>query len=195
MEGNVAGILLAAGFGRRFDPSGQLNKLMAPMRDGQPVAWHSARAMCTALPQTYAVVRNGDDALAALLREAGCELIIVPAARDGMGPALAGAIAAIDIPTTGWVVGLADMPWVWPHTIRHIAAAIATPDTIVAPQYSEQRGNPVGFGIAHGDALRALTGDKGARDLLQHYPVTLLQTDDPGVLRDVDAPADIAVAL
>ena len=39
------GILLAAGYGRRFDPEGRQDKLLASMADGRPVLWHSARAL------------------------------------------------------------------------------------------------------------------------------------------------------
>ena len=45
-----------------------------------------------------------------------------------------------------------------------------------------------------GDALAALTGDAGARDLLRAEAgaLELLDLDDPGVVRDVDTPADLA---
>ena len=37
------GILLAAGFGRRFDAAGQRNKLLEMLPGGRSVAWRSAR--------------------------------------------------------------------------------------------------------------------------------------------------------
>lgn len=194
----VTGILLAAGFGRRFDPTGRDSKLLARLPDGQPVAWHSARAMLASLPETYAIVRTDDDALAEVLRAAGCTVVAVPEARDGMGHALAGGIAATPLPASGWVVGLADMPWIRPETIQAITTSLAcgtgTPEQagrIVVPRYRQQRGHPVAFAASHGPALRALTGDEGARTLLQQHAVTWMEVDDPGVLRDIDTPADL----
>jgi molybdenum cofactor cytidylyltransferase len=197
----VTGILLAAGFGRRFDPDGHSNKLLAPLADGRPVAWHSAQAMLSALPETYAVVRDADDALADVLRSAGCIVIAVPAARDGMGYALAGGIAHSPPPASGWMVGLADMPWITPDTMQAMTASLACgtgtepqATRIVVPRYQGERGHPVGFATAHGPALRALTGDEGARTLLQQHPLTWMEIDDPGVLRDVDTPADLGIS-
>ncbi len=37
------GVLLAAGFGRRFDADGQRNKLLEKLPDGRTIAWRSAR--------------------------------------------------------------------------------------------------------------------------------------------------------
>ena len=50
------------------------------------------------------------------------------------------------------------------------------------------------FGADHLPALAALTGDHGARDLLQRVAVNLLPVDDAGVLLDIDTPADLAAA-
>jgi molybdenum cofactor cytidylyltransferase len=56
-----------------------------------------------------------------------------------------------------------------------------------------ERGHPVGFSAAHRDALMTLSGDEGARSLVAHGGVELVRidVDDPGVLRDVDAPGDL----
>jgi molybdenum cofactor cytidylyltransferase len=53
------------------------------------------------------------------------------------------------------------------------------------------RGHPVGFALHHYDALAALDGDTGARALFASAPVQLLDVDDPGIVRDVDTPADL----
>jgi molybdenum cofactor cytidylyltransferase len=39
--------------------------------------------------------------------------------------------------------------------------------------------------------LAALSGDEGARRLLKGPGLQLVPVDDPGVLRDVDTPADL----
>jgi molybdenum cofactor cytidylyltransferase len=52
----------------------------------------------------------------------------------------------------------------------------------------------VGFGAACGAALVALADDVGARSLLAAHADALVRidVDDPGVLRDVDTPRDLA---
>lgn len=82
------GILLAAGFGRRFDPAGTRNKLLETLPDGRTVAWRSARTLAAALPASIAVVRPGHPELAEELRRGGCRVVEAPEADAGMGAAL-----------------------------------------------------------------------------------------------------------
>lgn len=188
------GILLAAGFGTRFDPSGAQNKLLATLEDGPerglPVAFVAARRLRAALPRVIAITRRDAPALAEWLARAGCEVIETADAKQGMGATLAAAIRATPSPN-GWLVALADMPRIAPATIQAIALALDGPHSIVAPVYQGQRGHPVAFGSAHGAALAALDGDSGARLLLSTQPVITLDTHDGGILRDVDTPADL----
>jgi len=55
----ATGVLLAAGFGSRFDPQGQHNKLLARMPDGTPVAHESAHRLLQVVTRVVAVVRPG----------------------------------------------------------------------------------------------------------------------------------------
>jgi len=139
-----------------------------------------------------AVVRPGDAALAAALGASGATIVRCAKAAEGMGASLACGVAA-SADAGGWVVALADMPWIAPATIRAIANALADGAAIVAPSYRGQRGHPVGFSREYRDALAELTGDAGARSVLQRNPdrLTWVDVDDPGVLRDVDTRADL----
>ena len=183
------GILLAAGASRRFGG----DKLLAPLAAGESVGVATCRAMHSALGRVVAVVRPGDDALASLLAAAGATIVHCARAEEGMGASLACGVAAT-ADAQGWIVGLADMPWIAPATIRSVAEAIASGASIAAPVHRGQRGHPVGFSAAHRDALMALSGDEGARAIVAAAGVELVRVDvdDAGVLRDVDAPADLA---
>ncbi|CAG2146198.1 nucleotidyltransferase family protein [Cupriavidus numazuensis] len=184
------GILLAAGFGRRFDANGQRNKLLEKLPDGRTIAWRSARTLAAALPESIAVIRPGNPALAEELRRGGCRVIEAAEAEAGMGAALRAAVAATP-DAHGWVVALADMPWLPLELVRAVALTITAPDTIAAPWRDGQRGHPVGFGAAWREELLKLDGDEGARALLKTQPVTRILTEDEGAFRDVDLPGDI----
>lgn len=186
----IRGILLAAGYGRRFDASGRQDKLLAPLADGRPVLWHSARTLCAALPGSLAVVRPGHPERERWLIDAGCEVLECVEAELGMGSALAHAVRA-SATAAGWVVALADMPWLPPSVIAAVAAAIDAPECVVAPSCDGRRGHPVGFGCGWGPRLAALTGDTGARELLHDARIRLIATAERGVLRDVDTPDDL----
>jgi molybdenum cofactor cytidylyltransferase len=192
----IVGILLAAGRGSRFGGDKLLAPLATPAPDipaGTPVGIASAIHLGQALAEATAVLRPGHADLAARLRAAGLATIDCPNADEGMGATLScGVSAAQD--ADGWVVALADMPWIRPVTIASIAAALAAGADIVAPVYRGRRGHPVGFARRHRDALIASSGDAGARELIaaSRETLTLLDVDDPGVLRDVDVPGDLS---
>lgn len=185
------GILLAAGASSRFGA----NKLLHPLADGTPIALASARTLLAALPGSLAVVRPGSEVLQSLLREAGCEVTVCPRADEGMGLSLAHAIAESTDgnDTAGWVVALADMPFIRPDTISAVAARLESGALIAAPALRGERGHPVGLSAALRQELLALQGDVGARSLLRRHAasVQLVEVDDAGIHRDVDTPGDL----
>lgn len=189
----ITGILLAAGRGRRFDPSGERHKLLAALPGGQTVAEASARALRAALPRVIAVVAEPGP-LAALLARQGCAVTVCADAGHGMAASLAHALRQAPGGAGGWVIALADMPYVQAQTISRLAAAVEAGADIAVPVYQGQRGNPVAFSTRHAEQLLALTGDQGARALLRRCPVLEVDTNDPGILRDIDHPDDLLAA-
>jgi molybdenum cofactor cytidylyltransferase len=186
----LVGILLAAGRGKRFDPSGVQNKLLQTLADGEIVVAASARNMLAVLPRVLAVVRPGDDKVAALLGKLGCEVRVCADADLGMAESLTTAIEYTR-GAEGWLVGLGDMPHVQPETMRGLVASIKRGAHIAAPVYEGRRGNPVAFSSYHLPLLLALDGDQGARAILKSHAVSEVIVDDVGVVRDIDTPGDL----
>lgn len=188
--GQFIGILLAAGKGARFDPSGAQDKLLQPLASGEPVAAAAAKNLLAALPTVLAVVRPGADALVAQLRTLGCAVTECPSAGLGMGASLVHALSQTR-EATAWVIALADMPFVLPSTIAALRDAISRGADIALPTYHGRRGNPVAFSRKHLDRLLQLGGDQGARGLLTTFPVIEVAVDDAGIFRDIDRAADL----
>jgi molybdenum cofactor cytidylyltransferase len=186
----ATGVLLAAGYGSRFDPDGLHNKLLARMPDGGVVAHEAAHRLLLVVTRVLAVVRPGSEALARMLNEAGCDVVFSNDAERGMGASLAAGIEASS-DSEGWIVALADMPRIAVTTVEAVARSLDDGASIVVPFYQGQRGHPVGFGPEHRDALKGLDGDTGARALLASHQIARLDVDDPGILRDVDTPEDL----
>jgi molybdenum cofactor cytidylyltransferase len=184
----IVGVLLAAGASTRFNA----NKLLHALPDGTPIAVAAATNLRAALDRVVAVVRPDVPELGRALGEAGVEVSVCAEAVSGMGHSLAHAIAATP-EASGWVVALADMPFVSPETIRSVAAALRDGAELAAPSYRGMRGHPVAFAARYRDDLEALTGDAGARALLKrdHERIRVVEVDDPGVLRDIDTPDDL----
>jgi len=187
----IVGVLLAAGAGARFGGG----KLLAPLEDGTPVGVRSARSLRSSVDRVLAVTRPGDATLEALLRAEGLEVLPFPGALAGMGASLAFGIARAP-DADGWVVALADMPFVRPETVAAVVQALTAGAAIVAPSFRGRRGHPVGFAATLFEELVRLEGDAGARSVLvQHESeVILLECDDAGIVRDVDEPRDLECA-
>ena len=109
-----------------------------------------------------------------------------------MGHSIACAVNA-SADSDGWCLLPADMPFVKPSTTQQIVQALQAGAAMAAPVYRRRRGHPVGFDAAFLGALTMLDGDSGARSILQQQCSQLLtiDTDDAGVLADVDVPTDL----
>jgi molybdenum cofactor cytidylyltransferase len=184
----IRGILLAAGSSVRMG----CDKLGLP--------WRGATVLAATL-ERWTAVREIDEVL--LVRRAAepdgagprVRTVVNTGADEGMGSSLRVGAQAVPPHTDAVVVGLADMPEVASATIAALVAAWRPlgPRAIVAPVFRGRRGHPVVFGADHLPALRALRGDRGARDLLKEHAadVVLVPVDDPGVLVDLDSPPDL----
>ena len=188
VTGRIVGILLAAGASTRFGA----DKLLTPLPDGTPVALASARTLLAGTDRALVVLRSERSELGELLRAQGMQLVVCQDAAAGMGASLAcGVKAAAE--AAGWLIALADMPFLCSATISAVVQAVRAGALIAVPVWNGQRGHPVGFGRPCYPALATLQDDTGARELLATHPnwITWVPCDDPGVVRDIDLPSDL----
>ena len=190
-------VILAAGAGRRFGG----RKLQAPF-EGRPLVAGALDAAFAAPARRVLLVTDGDPELAEIARdhartlgrETDLDIVVATDAAEGMGASLRTAVAGLPSDSDGVFVFLGDMPRVPPGLARDLARAL-TPDVdAVAPRFEGRRGHPVLFGRACFPALRRLSGDVGAREVLAALGERLALVDSPdaGVLFDVDRPEDLA---
>jgi molybdenum cofactor cytidylyltransferase len=68
---------------------------------------------------------------------------------------------------------------------------------IAAPYFRARRGHPVGFAGRLQEELAALAGDAGAKSVLDAHAAQLVKVPvgDPGIVRDIDKPSDLAPPL
>lgn len=183
---SVAGLVLAAGFSRRFGG----DKRCALLGAGQTLLGASLALPCAQLEEVWVVLRPEDDS-AALGVPAQVQLVRSHCAELGMGHSLASGIRTVRQLTTASSVAifLGDMPWIGADSLGYLRA-LASPEHIVVPTFQGQPGHPVIFGRRFWPALQDLTGDAGAKSVLQAHPqaVRRLPLNDPGILRDIDTP-------
>lgn len=160
----VAGLVLAAGAGRRYgrpkalvERDGQLlvERASATARDG------GCRPVVTVLGAAAPAVRARADLGAAIV-------IDNPGWATGMGSSLRAGIAALwATEAVAVIVLLVDMPGVTPEAVRRLTV-LASPDALAMAGYGSHRGHPVLLGRAHWADVAALAvGDVGARPYLR----------------------------
>lgn len=186
------GLLLAAGSATRFGS----DKLQHPLPHGVAIAVQAARHLKAEVPRVVAAVRPGAQETARALAAEGCEVVVCERAAEGMGASLACAAQAAG-DADGYLVALADMPFVRPSTIAAVRDALAGGAVIAAPYFRARRGHPVGFAGRLRSVLAALAGDAGAKSVLDAHAAQLVKVPvgDPGALRDIDKPSDLAPPL
>lgn len=187
----IVGVLLAAGHSRRFGS----NKLLHPLPSGEAVAVAAARHLLAALPLSVAIVRPDNTALAETLRAIGMNVTHCTQGQREMGDSLAAAIsfAEATYKADGFVIALADMPFIAASTITAVTNALLDGARIAIPVYQGQRGHPVGFAGEFRQALQGIQGDEGARSIIRQHQTSVVEVevDDAGILRDIDHPADL----
>jgi len=184
---NIVGLLLAAGSASRFGS----DKLQHTLPHGVAIAVQAARHLKGEISRVVAVVRPGSE-LSSHLKSEGCEVVVCENAAEGMGASLACAARAAGR-ADGYLVALADMPFVRRTSIAALRDALAAGAPLVAPYFHARRGHPVAISGAYYEQLLALKGDEGARRLLQENAANLVKIPigDPGVIRDIDTPQDL----
>ncbi len=113
--------------------------------------------------------------------------------KQGIASSLHAALEFIDPFTrVGAVcIGLADQPRVGSEAYRLLAAAYADGAEFAVATYDGQRANPVLLSRSLWAEARELTGDVGARALMQRHEVVEVPCDTTGSPVDVDTAADL----
>lgn len=189
-EPRVLGVVLAAGESKRF---GERNKLLAAVA-GTPLVSHAARTLLESRVSSVIVVLGHEtDAVGDALSGLDVAVVENPAYDQGMSASVrtgVGVAAEMDAAAVVFLPG--DMPFVDASTVDLLVDAYrADIADAVAPIHRDQRGNPVVFDRRHFDSLRAVRGDVGGRRVLLDSDGALVETDDGGVVTDIDTQDDL----
>ncbi len=183
----VAGLLLAAGAGRRFggpkalvshNGSSWVESTLAVLRD----------AGCA--PVAVVLGASADEVRA---RVALGDAVVVEntAWATGMGSSLRAGLAALDASADAVVVLPVDTPGVTAEAVRRFVD-LAAPAALLRAVYGDSPGHPVLIGRDHwAGVAESATGDAGARDYLRTHGATPVPCGDVADGTDVDRPEDL----
>lgn len=180
MQGTA--ILLAAGASRRMGTP----KALLP--------WGSTtfvRHLCSVLAQldlpARAVVTRPD-----LVDRLNVEwpVWVNPEPERGMLSSLQTALHCLSDDCPWLMVCLVDQPSISLETFRTMAAQ-ARETGWSSPLYQGRRGHPVIIGRECFTALKEAPSEQNPRDVLSHFPRTLVEVEDPGIAKDFDTPEEL----
>lgn len=189
-DATVHGILLAAGTSSRYGTS---NKLLEHI-DGNPIIRHTTEAMARSpLDRITVILGYQADTVGSTVDDLDVTLRENDAYEDGLNTSVRTGIRHADeVDADAAVIALGDMPWVDTTTYELLVDAYERGiGDILVSAYEGQPGNPVLFDDRFFDDLLEIDGDVGGRNLLtESNGAVAIETDDSGVLRDVNLPQD-----
>ncbi|MFJ8079807.1 NTP transferase domain-containing protein [Streptomyces sp. NPDC096205] len=192
IEDPVAGLVLAAGGGRRL--GGRPKALL--VHRGRPLVEHAVAALRAAgCTRVHVVLGASADVVRERAELSGCVLVENPGWEQGMGSSLRAGLESLG--ATGAraaLVTLVDQPGIGAAAMARVRAAHRDEDSLVAASYGGVRGHPVLFGAAHWAGIaQSASGDQGARAYLREHAreVTLVECSDVAEAYDIDTEADL----
>jgi len=189
-EDRIAGLVLAAGAGRRL--GGRPKALLS--HRGRPLVEHAVTTLRAAgLARVHVVLGAAAGVVRQRARLEGCVVVENTGWAEGMGASLrAGLASAAGTDARAVLVSLVDQPGIGPEAVRRVLGAYEGVDTLASAAYDGVRGHPVLFGAAHWAGIaKAATGDQGARGYLKAHEVRLVECGDVAEAYDIDVEADL----
>lgn len=179
----IAAVLLAAGRSHRFVEGNKLEARLGNL----PLGFHAARTL-SALPLASHIVVT----LPGGMVYPGFDIVINERRDAGMASSIKeGVAAARRADAEAVLIALADMPFVSRAHLERLLAHYRGPDSLVASSDGTDIMPPALFGAVWFDTLSALSGDRGARSILERAEVV---TADPRELLDIDRIEDLEIA-
>lgn len=187
---NVGIVILAAGGSKRMGQPKQLLEF-----EGQPLITRAVDAALASQGWPIVVVLGAHaDAIRPLLATRPVLIAENPAWSEGMASSLRAGVSLLQQfsrEVEAAMIALCDQPMFSTATIElFIATQRTTRRSIVAAHYSGRNGAPALFLREHFPTLATLTGEEGARTLLNLNPETVAPIDLPELAIDLDTPED-----
>lgn len=168
---NIVVVILAAGASSRM---GQ-HKLLLPLAGKPVIAWPVLAACASRASEVILIVGRDAQAVRAALPPGRHRTLINTDYERGQGTSLALAAAFTSSEVAGLIVLLADQPFMDTNSIdRVFLAAEREPDRIIMGSVLSHAGHPVYLPRRLFADLRALSGDRGARDIISRERASAL---------------------
>jgi len=193
---HIAAVVLAAGSASRMAASGS-HKLLAEF-DGVPLVRKSVETvLATQFHGSVVVTGYRADDIEKAIEGLDIAIIRNHDFATGMASSLRAGLQAVRQGADGLLVMLADMPAIRPEHLQLMIDAFRREQgrAIVRAVSGGKRGNPVILPVTTFDAISKLTGDIGARPVIERSGLPVIDVDIGDAAHvDTDTPEDILAA-
>jgi len=186
----IAGIILAAGSSSRM---GNQNKLMIDINGKTILETVISTALNAEVNPLIIVLGNDADQFQKTLEEYPVILVKNYEWEKGMSTSIKAGIGALGNDVAGSMILLGDMPEVKTDDIRQLMEKFNEQDgaKIIFPVKDGQQGHPVIFPKDYFKDLSLLSGDRGAKSILNDENSFGVEMRSQGVLFDIDTESDL----
>jgi molybdenum cofactor cytidylyltransferase len=188
-EPKIVGLLLAAGSSKRM---GKKNKLLAEINGTKMIVHVAEQIRKSRVGEITVVIGYEGDQVKSVLKHLVTNFVHNPHHTEGLSTSVKLGLNAIPDEIDGVIIFLGDMPLIKSHHINRIIEAFDPTEgrSICVPIHGRKRGNPVLWGKQYLSEIQSITGDVGARHLLEEYndQISEVTIDNDAILFDVDTP-------
>lgn len=180
----ISSILLAAGSSRRLGTPKQLLEL-----EGKPVLQHVVDALGDSQVEEIVVVlgHEAERIRASIELPSNCLTVVNENHAEGQSTSLRLGLETVDRSADAVVIVLGDQPRLQPEMVDTVVGAFRERGApFVRATFAGRQGHPLLAARSQWDALRNITGDKGARLLLRGSSVVVEEIEMDGTLLDLD---------
>jgi molybdenum cofactor cytidylyltransferase len=190
---SISLVLLAAGTSSRMNGA---NKMLVQLGKSTVLASTLETSIRVGFGEILVVTGREHEKSSAIAEEYGAKTVFNPNYMSGMASSLVKGVGKVRSEAAGILIALGDMPFIKQASIELLCRAFLQKNslqTICIPSYHGQRGNPVVFGIAHRQEIMRLSGDVGAKSIVQNNAQNCLEIplEDKGCLLDIDTQEDL----
>lgn len=188
----ITAILLAAGASRRMGPA---NKLMLSYK-GKSMLLHALDTLMESRIENIVVVKGHQpEAVTSIIEDRSIQSVYNPEWEKGMTGSIQVGIRASSSESRGYLICQGDMPDILVSTFNKLNDEFLAHNDdhqILLPAFKKKRGNPVLFGGIFRPEILDHSEPEGCRSLVKKYHsrVSIVDVDDPGILKDIDTPKE-----
>lgn len=167
------------------------NKLLMPWGETTVLGQVLKTLFQAGASETIVVMGHEAEAIRESVQDLPCRTYMNLRHSEGMGSSIAAGVKACLPNTEGFLIVPGDIPAISPELVGEILKR-ASENGIVVPRSGVRLGQPVYFGRVCRSELEALSGDSGARNVLEAHRdhIQFIDVEDERVFEDIDTLED-----